>query len=172
MSDLYCLNPECRLYNETGRDNIVKFGVYRSKQGGRARYLCKSCGRTFSERANSKLYGLHANEDTVNKFLAEYRSGKPLNRISREMRVKADTLRAWRKRFMETDDGLSAVATLAAAPVASDELKIGLSPNLIPADQLTSSPHSLSFSVNWASLCFLMWMLNVNHLLEERAGDA
>ena len=101
LEGVFCPNKECPLYRITGKDNIVKFGEYPSKQGERARYLCKACGKTFSERASSKFYGLHAGEEVIARFLSELEGGKSLSKISREMGFKVDTLRSWRDRFLD-----------------------------------------------------------------------
>jgi len=101
VTGVFCPNEKCPLYRISDGGNIVKFGEYPSKRGGRARYLCRACGKTFSERASSKFYGLHADEETVGKFLGELKSGKSLSKISREMGFKIDTLRSWRDRFFD-----------------------------------------------------------------------
>jgi glutamine synthetase len=98
---IFCPNPNCSQYKAVGQDNIVKFGEYASKQGPRSRYLCKACGKTFSERSFSDLYGLHADEGKIGKFLEEFQGGKSLRRISREMGIKLDTARSWRDKFKD-----------------------------------------------------------------------
>ncbi len=169
---VFCLNPDCRIFNQPGQGNIVKFGVYLSKQGGRARYLCKACGKTFSERANSRSYGLHAAEETILKLLSEHKNGKSLNRISRETGIKTDTLRAWRKRFGDApkeagtpEDRQTPTASVdRQTQNDTNEMVInGLSPNLKLPDLTMADSLDVSFSINWASIGFLMWMMNYNH---------
>lgn len=43
-----CPNPDCPDYGTTGGNNIIKAGKTRK---GTQRYKCKTCGKTFSERA-------------------------------------------------------------------------------------------------------------------------
>jgi transposase-like protein len=97
---LYCPNQSCRLYRVTGVNSLVKFGTYRSQQGTFARYRCNECGETFSERALTELYGLHADREKIDKVIKEVKKGKSLRQISRESGLKLDTLRYWRSRFL------------------------------------------------------------------------
>jgi len=99
--EIFCPNKNCPKYKVTGQGNVVKFGEYKSKRGPRARYLCKSCRKTFSERAFSELYGMHNDEDTVKRFREEVKTGKSLRQISRETGKKLDTLRSWKAKFID-----------------------------------------------------------------------
>ena len=99
-SQYHCPNPNCPLYRVSNSDNIVKFGSYRTKKGERTRLKCTKCGETFSERALSEMFGLHADKKKVYKVLNEIKGGKSLRQISREMDIKLDTIRYWRDRFL------------------------------------------------------------------------
>jgi glutamine synthetase len=109
--ELFCPNPSCPLYRVSGGDNVVKFGSYLTKGGERGRYRCNSCGETFSERAMTGLYGLHADKKKVDKVIKKIKGGDSLRKISREMGIKLDTVRYWRDRFLkkgsiETEKGV------------------------------------------------------------------
>ncbi|MFH1826227.1 MAG: type I glutamate--ammonia ligase [bacterium] len=99
--ELFCPNQNCPFYRVAGGDNIQKFGSYRSKQGESARFRCKNCGETFSERALTGLYGLHADEKQVKEVLALIKKGNSLRSVSEEVGVKLDTVRYWRDRFLQ-----------------------------------------------------------------------
>jgi transposase-like protein len=100
-NELFCPNPNCPLYRVAEGDNIVKFGKYTSKQGSRSRYRCNQCGETFSERAMTGLYGLHADKAKVDKVIQQIKKGVSLRQISRDMEIKLDTVRYWRDRFLK-----------------------------------------------------------------------
>lgn len=101
IKEPFCPNPHCPLYRVVGEDNIVKFGSYRTKHGERSRFRCNRCGETFSERALTALYGLHADKKTIDKVIKKIERGESLRKISREMDIKLDTVRYWRDRFLK-----------------------------------------------------------------------
>jgi len=108
---LFCPNPNCPLYRVTEAENIVKFGSYQTKHGERGRYRCNRCGETFSERALTGLYGLHADKQKVDMVINKIERGDSLRKISRDLGIKLDTVRYWRDRFLkqgsiETERGL------------------------------------------------------------------
>ena len=98
--ELFCPNPNCPLYRVSTQDNVVKFGSYKTKKGERGRFRCTKCGETFSERAMTDLYGLHADKKKVDQVIKQIKGGKSLRQISREMGMKLDTVRYWRDRFL------------------------------------------------------------------------
>ncbi|MEA3493108.1 MAG: type I glutamate--ammonia ligase [Candidatus Margulisiibacteriota bacterium] len=100
INELFCPNPNCPLYRVGGEDNVVKFGSYQTKGEERGRYRCNRCGETFSERAMTGLYGLHADKKKVDKVIKKIKGGDSLRKISREMDIKLDTVRYWRDRFI------------------------------------------------------------------------
>src|SRR3954462_10950190 len=64
FSHLACPNPECPAYGQRGAGNLCLHGW--SGKSRRIRCLhCNRCGRDFSERANTPLFGLHSSEDTL-----------------------------------------------------------------------------------------------------------
>jgi hypothetical protein len=63
-SHLACPNPDCPAYGQRGAGNLCLHGW--SGRGRRLRCLrCTTCGTDFSERANTALFGLRTNEDTL-----------------------------------------------------------------------------------------------------------
>jgi len=100
-NELFCPNPNCPLYRVATQDNVVKFGSYMTKKGERGRFRCTRCGETFSERAMTSLYGLHADKKKVDQVIKQIEGGKSLRQISREMGMKLDTVRYWRSRFLK-----------------------------------------------------------------------
>ena len=90
----FCTNPNCHLYRVAGGENIVRFGSYETKHGKKWRYRCNRCGETFSERALTDLYGLHADKKKVDKVLKQIKGGKSLRQIEKESGIKLDTIHA------------------------------------------------------------------------------
>jgi glutamine synthetase len=131
--ELFCPNPNCPLYRVAGQDNIVKFGKYTSKQGSRSRFRCNQCGETFSERALTGLYGLHADKEKVDKVIQQIKKGVSLRQISRDAGIKLDTVRYWRDRFIkhnrqkverrQSTMGLDAASKEILERAKSDEVK-------------------------------------------------
>ncbi|MBV8436591.1 MAG: IS1 family transposase [Silvibacterium sp.] len=70
---LACPNPDCPHYGQSGAGNLRLHGW--SGRSHRYRNLyCATCGRNFSERTNTPLFGLTSDEDTlvaIAKHLAE-----------------------------------------------------------------------------------------------------
>ena len=64
FSHLACPNPECSEYGQREAGNLRLHGW--SGRAKRIRCLrCATCGRDFSERANTPLFGLRTCEDTL-----------------------------------------------------------------------------------------------------------
>jgi hypothetical protein len=64
FAHLACPNPECSDYGQRGGGNLRLHGW--SGRGKRIRCLrCATCGRDFSERANTPLFGLRTDEETL-----------------------------------------------------------------------------------------------------------
>ncbi|MFH1683273.1 MAG: glutamine synthetase beta-grasp domain-containing protein, partial [Candidatus Margulisiibacteriota bacterium] len=99
-NEIFCPNPNCPFYRLADRDNIVKFGSYNTKQGERGRYRCNECNETFSERALTGFFGLHADKAKIDCAINRIRKGDSLRKISRDMGIKLDTARYWRDRFL------------------------------------------------------------------------
>jgi transposase-like protein len=64
FSHLACPNPDCSAYGQRGAGNLCLHGW--SGRGQRLRCLrCTTCGTDFSERANTPLFGLRTDQDTL-----------------------------------------------------------------------------------------------------------
>ena len=62
VNHLFCPNPNCQGYQILGpapNHNIVSSGTYKTKTNGvRHLYLCKLCGKKFSETQGTVFFGL------------------------------------------------------------------------------------------------------------------
>ena len=46
----------------TGEGNVVGNGTYRTGSGLVRKFLCRACGRTFSERSNTAFFDLRSED--------------------------------------------------------------------------------------------------------------
>jgi transposase-like protein len=93
-----CPNPKCPSYGQAGKGNIVSNGTYPTKEGSPARrFLCRTCGESFCNRAATIFYDLRSPEERVLLALKLLVKGMPLRGIAQVLEVKLDTVRHWLK---------------------------------------------------------------------------
>lgn len=91
-----CPNPDCPMYGETGRGNIVSNGTYQNKEGEKLRkFLCRACGKSFCSRSGTIFYDLRTPEDKVLLALKLLVKGMTLRGVAEVLEVKLDTVRHW-----------------------------------------------------------------------------
>jgi hypothetical protein len=91
-----CPNPQCGLYGEPGKGNIVSNGTYRTKGGTRARrFRCQQCGGSFCSRAGTIFYDLRSPEEKVLMALKLLVKGMTLRGVAEVLEVKLDTVGRW-----------------------------------------------------------------------------
>jgi transposase-like protein len=92
----FCPNEACPDYGKLQKDqlkrNIRKAGKTRR---GRQRYMCKSCGRTFTETKGTLFYRRRVGESEIMETLALLADGVRISSISRAKGYKEDTILAW-----------------------------------------------------------------------------
>jgi transposase-like protein len=103
--DVYCPNPLCSSYRLRGQGNIAGNGTYmtRSESAPTMRiqhYICRTCGKSFSERKGTVFYRLVkvSEEVEICDIIIRILRGHSLREIARDYEIKSDTLRAWLKR--------------------------------------------------------------------------
>ena len=78
-----CPNPACALFGQRGQNNLRPHG-WSSKARGIRCLRCTCCGKSFSERAGTPLFGSHlAEAKTVQivQHLAEGTGARPTSRL-------------------------------------------------------------------------------------------
>lgn len=93
---LYCPNPECALFGiEEGcqLDRHAYYGPDRTPQ-----YLCRACGKTFSETKGTFFYRLRTPKEKVLTALAMIAEGGGIRATGRAMGVDKDTIQSWVER--------------------------------------------------------------------------
>ena len=63
--DVSCPNKDCGDYGKVENDNVVGNGTYPTKNGDVHKYICKTCSKNFTSRANTILHDLRTDEETV-----------------------------------------------------------------------------------------------------------
>src|SRR5215203_1693916 len=98
FSHLACPNPECPKYGQRGAANLRLHGW--SGRGRRIRCLrCAACGTDFSERANTPLFGLRTDEDTLVAIARHLAEGVGCRATARLTGVTLNTVLRFTRRF-------------------------------------------------------------------------
>ena len=104
-----CPNPECSLYGEKAKGNVVSNGTYRRKGEEARRFLCRACGHSFCNRAGTIFYDLRSPEERVLMALKLLVKGMPLRGVAEVLGVKLDTVRHWLRVAAEHSEKLDAL---------------------------------------------------------------
>ncbi len=98
FSHLACPNPDCSAYGHRGAGNLCLHGW--SGRSRRIRCLrCTTCGKDFSERANTPLFGLRTNEDTLVAIAEHLAEGVGCRATARLCGVSINTVLRFTARF-------------------------------------------------------------------------
>ena len=123
-----CPHQECQAYGAFGSDprhDIVGFGTYTTGKGEvRQMFLCKVCGRPFSETAGTPFFGLKTPMRTVCIALQELAEGLGVRAVARIHGVEPDTVLAWLRKAGQHCEQVSAfmMQELEVSQVQLDEL--------------------------------------------------
>jgi hypothetical protein len=86
----FCPNQKCRDYEKKGQGNLACYGTYGPRQ---TRLLyCRSCGSRFSERRNTVFFGLHTDEDTIERVVRCLAEGKSIRITAKLMGINKNTV--------------------------------------------------------------------------------
>ena len=124
-SHLACPNPECADYGRRGAANLRLHGW--SGRGKRIRCLrCATCATDFSERANTPLFGLRTDEDTLVAIARHLAEGVGCRATARLTGVTLNTVLRFTQRFGKH------------AELFHDSMVRGIQPEQIQADEAWS----------------------------------
>ncbi|MBI2506153.1 MAG: IS1 family transposase [Candidatus Latescibacteria bacterium] len=90
---LYCPNPACpRFGQEEGRqlERHSYYGLHHTTQ-----YLCRACGKTFTETKGTFFYRLRTPRETVLQALAMVAEQGGIRATARATGVDKDTIQQW-----------------------------------------------------------------------------
>src|SRR3954469_10086841 len=122
LSHLACPNPECSKYGQRGAGNLRLHGW--SGRTKRIRCLrCATCGCDFSQRANTPLFGLRTDEDTLVAIARHLAEGVGCRATARLTGVGLNTVLRFTKLFGKH------------AELFHDSMVRGIRPEQIQADE-------------------------------------
>jgi transposase-like protein len=91
----FCPNESCPDYGKRQSErqgNLKKAG---KTKRGRQRYLCKTCGRTFTETKGTIFYRRRTSEEEIIETLAFIAEGVRISSLARVKGHKEDTILDW-----------------------------------------------------------------------------
>jgi transposase-like protein len=90
----FCPHEDCSNYGKVGADNqVIGGGTYGKDH--RQLLKCKVCGRRFSARRGTPLFGLKADEAIFYDVVACLVEGNGIRATARIKKVDKDTVSAW-----------------------------------------------------------------------------
>lgn len=92
LEEFACINPECRNYGKKGLGNIIVHQTY-GKRGEIRLLQCKTCGKRFSERANTPLYNCRLPQEKALSVLHHLAEGCSQRKTARLVGVNKETVR-------------------------------------------------------------------------------
>jgi len=119
-----CPNKACQMHGQVGKGNVVGNGTYRTESGQVRKFLCRSCGRTFSERSNTAFFNLRSEDKKMLQALKMVLRGMSLRGTAEILEVHLDTVRAWLRRAAEHSEEVNKVLLkeMKVSKVELDEL--------------------------------------------------
>lgn len=90
--ETFCPNLDCPARGQRGQGNI---GVHSQK---RRRYLCRICGKTFSERKGTAFYRLHRSVELMTVVITLLAYGCPVQAIVIALQMDERTVLKWQAR--------------------------------------------------------------------------
>lgn len=108
---LYCPNPECALFGRVaGAGARLERHAYYGPDR-RAVFLCRECGRTFSETRGTFFFGLRTPREKVLSVLKMVAEGGGIRATGRALGVDKDTVQRWVERAGDYVEEVSAFLT-------------------------------------------------------------
>jgi transposase-like protein len=89
ISQIYCSNETCKDYGKKGQGNIVCYETYGKRKTKLLR--CRTCKTRFSERKNTVFFGLHTDEETIERVVRCLAEGNSIHATARIMNIDKDT---------------------------------------------------------------------------------
>jgi transposase-like protein/IS1 family transposase len=91
-SQVFCPNPACQARGKIGEGNVISHGKKR------ARYRCKTCGKTFSAQAGTMFEGLRKPKALIVIVVTLLAYGCPIQAIVQAFGLDERTVASWRDR--------------------------------------------------------------------------
>lgn len=107
---LYCPNPECALFGSADGSQLDRHSYYGADRT--VQYLCRACGKTFSETKGTFFYRLRTPREKVLTGLSMIAEGGGIRATGRAMGVDKDTIQRWVNRAGDHVEEVSAYLTV------------------------------------------------------------
>jgi transposase-like protein/IS1 family transposase len=121
-SQVFCPNLACVARGKSGEGNIVSHGK------ARARYRCKSCGKTFSAQAGTMFEGLRKPKELIVIVVTLLAYGCPIQAIVQAFGLDERTVASWRdragKHCQQVHQALVQQGQLDLVHVQADEIRV------------------------------------------------
>src|SRR4029434_10643807 len=124
MKSLNCPNRHCSPSEKRPRGAIVHHGFYKTRWGNRRRYVCRTCGKTFSSTTGTPYYRLQPRRSTFDEGACLSVEGLNKSAIARVKRIGWNTVHRWLERaahFCRRFNDLK-IAALSVVELQSDEI--------------------------------------------------
>jgi len=95
VRDRCCQNEKCQDHGKLGKSNIIRHSMYKTRQGQRRRYLCKTCKKTFCSTKGTPYYRLHKSRSDFDEVVHMTVEGVGLSSISRIKHLAWNTISSW-----------------------------------------------------------------------------
>ena len=93
---LYCPNPDCPLFGQEADSQLDRHSYYGPNRT--TQYLCRACGKTFSETKGTFFYRLRTPREKVLSALAMVAEHGGIRATGRACGVDKDTIQSWVER--------------------------------------------------------------------------
>jgi transposase-like protein/IS1 family transposase len=121
-SQVFCPNEKCKARGQVGQGNIVSHGK------ARARYRCKTCGKTFSAQAGTMFAGLRKPKALIVIVVTLLAYGCPIQAIVQAFGLDERTVASWRDRAgnhcQEVHQAVVQQGQLDLVHVQADEIRV------------------------------------------------
>jgi transposase-like protein/IS1 family transposase len=95
VRDRCCQNEKCQDYKKFGKGNIIRHSRYKTRQGRRRRFLCKTCKKTFCSTKGTPYYRLHKPRSVFDEVVQMTVEGVGISSISRIKCFSWNTIASW-----------------------------------------------------------------------------
>ena len=95
VRDRCCQNEKCQDFRKYGEGNIIRHSMYKTRQGRRHRYLCKTCKKTFCSTKGTPYYRLQKSRSDFDEVAQMTVEGVGISSISRIKRLSWNTISIW-----------------------------------------------------------------------------
>jgi transposase-like protein len=93
-----CSNPACENRGQLDAGNIILYASFNTKCGARKRYICKTCGLTFSANTGTAYFGLRCSREEFDQVARMRVEGMSISAIARVACRSRNTITRWLER--------------------------------------------------------------------------